>query len=796
MKKCLALLLVLGIMLTVAACRNSGDATTVPGSSAPETTGGVLQTTQPSTVAPTTVPPTTEAPTTVSTTVAATTVPIVATTAPPAICDHDWSEATCTAPKTCAKCGATEGSAAGHSWNEATCTAPKTCKTCGKSEGKAAEHSWSEATCTAPKACKVCGKTEGSVSGHSWKGATETTSKICTLCGASEGTRYGYDELASAPHGAAMQSLYRKLVTACEAFADNQKNIAQSDGMYMIARLEFDLSAMTMEDAFAVWKVFKLDQPQYYWLSNTVNVSENVLELCIDAIYADGAYREKCDKALADMVGACGEKLTAGMSQVEKAMAIHDYIIERMDYAYESDGVTPQDDAWAHNLLGCAEKKLGVCEAYAKTYQYLCRYNGLECILVTGETREEHAWNLVKVDGKWYGVDCTFDDTGSDGLCYLNFGMSAAKMNEGYTVDTPVGVGADYLYKLPQLAPYSIGLVDLYKNGNLVGRYLSVDDAFAAMTDSKGEYAVQLFDYGSNGPMLMSTSAVEYHIVSTKTPRVKSLTIRGLHIDMGNGYYTRLGLWVDSDLVLQSNLTVTDLAVYGEGSVDLKKYKLSCLGNSVDVHVPITGSLDPNTPSQLHMGVKMSSEFYDTVQVHTLSQSDDYTGGMLFRKDTTIIKAKVGSVTIYDTSTEGVSVKIQEFCPPADETYTGIVIEGPAKVKVEKITIPDAYVDITLRFGKLEEFGTVTIGSCNASVHLTLSGQQMYVSTDMNGNEIDRWTESVDPVDIPGPIATLQDKSVMDNLKIYFVEWDGGCGQSVERTDEYKLNSKNQIVLK
>ena len=29
-------------------------------------------------------------------------------------CDHQWSEATCTTPKTCAKCGQTEGEAAGH----------------------------------------------------------------------------------------------------------------------------------------------------------------------------------------------------------------------------------------------------------------------------------------------------------------------------------------------------------------------------------------------------------------------------------------------------------------------------------------------------------------------------------------------------------------------------------------------------------------------------------------------------------------------------------------------------------
>ena len=37
---------------------------------------------------------------------------------------HIWLDATCSAPKTCADCGATEGTATDHNWNDATCAAP------------------------------------------------------------------------------------------------------------------------------------------------------------------------------------------------------------------------------------------------------------------------------------------------------------------------------------------------------------------------------------------------------------------------------------------------------------------------------------------------------------------------------------------------------------------------------------------------------------------------------------------------------------------------------------------------
>ena len=106
---------------------------------------------------------------------------------------HKWQDATCTAPKTCKTCGVTDGSANGHSWQDATCTAPKTCKTCGVTDGSANGHSWQDATCTAPKTCKTCGATDGSANGHSWQDATCTTPKTCKTCGATDGAANGHN---------------------------------------------------------------------------------------------------------------------------------------------------------------------------------------------------------------------------------------------------------------------------------------------------------------------------------------------------------------------------------------------------------------------------------------------------------------------------------------------------------------------------------------------------------------------------------------------------------------------------
>ena len=77
------------------------------------------------------------------------------------VLEHKWNEPTCTSPKTCSVCDATEGEALGHEFTDATCTSPKTCGVCGMTEGEALEHDFADATTEAPKTCKLCGATEG-----------------------------------------------------------------------------------------------------------------------------------------------------------------------------------------------------------------------------------------------------------------------------------------------------------------------------------------------------------------------------------------------------------------------------------------------------------------------------------------------------------------------------------------------------------------------------------------------------------------------------------------------------------
>lgn len=105
-----------------------------------------------------------------------------------AACDHNWIPATCTAPKTCSKCSATEGEANGHTWQEATCTTPKTCSVCSATEGAASGHSWSAWTIDNTNHSHVCTVCKAVESGShtysaSWAPSGSTHVKTCLDCG-------------------------------------------------------------------------------------------------------------------------------------------------------------------------------------------------------------------------------------------------------------------------------------------------------------------------------------------------------------------------------------------------------------------------------------------------------------------------------------------------------------------------------------------------------------------------------------------------------------------------------------
>lgn len=114
--------------------------------------------------------------------------------------------------------------------------------------------------------------------------------------------------------------------------------------------------------------------------------------------------------------------LSPDMSQLEKALAMHDYIASVCAYDYENylkeeAGEIEQLPPNVYTAYGVLVDHTAVCGGYAKAYAYLMQQCSIPCYYVRVDTEQRnHAWNLIQLDGEWYFVDVTADDPSWDRL--------------------------------------------------------------------------------------------------------------------------------------------------------------------------------------------------------------------------------------------------------------------------------------------------------------------------------------------------------------------------------------------
>ncbi|MCC2381029.1 S-layer homology domain-containing protein [Bacillus wiedmannii] len=91
-----------------------------------------------------------------------------------------------------------------------------------------------------------------------------------------------------------------------------------------------------------------------------------------------------------------------GMDDHEKVKAIHDYVVKHISY----------DTSYkAYTAYEALVNRSAVCQGYALLTYQLLKEAGVENHFVVGTgDGQPHAWNLVKIENKWYHLDTTFDD--------------------------------------------------------------------------------------------------------------------------------------------------------------------------------------------------------------------------------------------------------------------------------------------------------------------------------------------------------------------------------------------------
>lgn len=143
-------------------------------------------------------------------------------------------------------------------------------------------------------------------------------------------------------------------------------------------------------------------------------------------------------KAAIDNVTAAAIK--CGLTEEQTLQYLHDFLAANVRYEHADKTYHK-----AHSILGPLMHGRSVCEGYAKAFKILCDASGISCIVLYGITNEErdldkanHAWNVVKMNGKCFHIDVTWDrsESAHDHVAYRYYKLSDAEMAVDHYWDT------------------------------------------------------------------------------------------------------------------------------------------------------------------------------------------------------------------------------------------------------------------------------------------------------------------------------------------------------------------------
>lgn len=191
------------------------------------------------------------------------------------------------------------------------------------------------------------------------------------------------------------QEAYQKMLTAFKGY-----------------RNQVDIQTCDESEIANVYMAVYYDHPELFYLSHAPQIAKRIsffgssLKLISNSIFTNSeisSFEKRINEIKADL-----SSLASSLSdESDKEKIVVDYLLERVSYEI--------NNIYNQNAATVLVKNKGQCSGISKAVKLLLDYLGIECIVIDGTGRDDstgtsgpHAWNIVKINGKYYHLDVTF----------------------------------------------------------------------------------------------------------------------------------------------------------------------------------------------------------------------------------------------------------------------------------------------------------------------------------------------------------------------------------------------------
>ena len=244
-----------------------------------------------------------------------------------------------------------------------------------------------------------------------------------------------------------MKSFYYNSLSDKEIFLYNElilgfKNLNES----IEVDFEENTNDFNSENIYLIFQDIKDSFPELYYLNNySVEIYWFQIKFFPEYIYNDLQIIE-LNRYLEIISDKIISSIKAEQSDYEKAIILHDYLKENIEYDYEalnSDCKTGFENSYT--IIGALIKNKCVCLGFSLAMKFLCNKIDLDCQIITGlvdssktQYKGLHAWNIIYMDGYYHHVDVTWDNQYADDSeipNYAYFGLDDKTISADHTWD-------------------------------------------------------------------------------------------------------------------------------------------------------------------------------------------------------------------------------------------------------------------------------------------------------------------------------------------------------------------------